>query len=839
MRKISQPIAPRCHSLTWLSALLLQSCALSSIASNSPADLGGLLELQQHAFENAAQNCVLSPLGQVEHAAPDVAARIPEIFADWLMLDAQQSLRNFASAKSTTLAGAEICAAAPLLTAAHLESGWRSPAAAAGMPRWFKIQGSQTQRLTLQAYANADDTLLAIYSNCNFEPSAQADDVVLLQARVSFTAKADSPYWIKLTSKFGAEASMSAMQTGQIQGNVSGTNLPTARIGAHLASGQLIASSNVVDGAYSLDLLPGSYYLFARSSANVSQAYSGIECPGTDFSSCNIAQATPLTISAGQTLSQINFQLTTGARISGRVISEETGAGVQAIVVAQQKTAFTDAAGRYSLSGLAAGSIEALAYANFNQSELPYLAQRFRDRNCPGIRPQDCAATSVDPFVLASNGFRSRVDFGLRRVSQISGQVQSGDSFANAQVELLNAAGQVVGGTNSFFAYRIFDIANGSYRVRFTLHSNLGTVRALYPNLICTQADCSDRLAEATVLQISSNSSTFSNINMNFPLSRKLFGRLVDRANGQNVSGTVFVKNSAGQISSVETGTGGDFQFFGLSPGPITLFARSETHIDAYYPNIDCQIPTQSNCLPTQSTLVSITIPQSGDIEANFNLQRGARVSGGFFRTSGVAHSFAAIPILETLAGLPVPATQVFSSTSAFVLIDIPAGSYRLRYPEDGGFFATARELTFAPAQVLSNFDMVLLPKRGFEGRIVNQSGAGIGGVAVDFWLGTAHAGAAQSDAQGWYWFEPSGGQFELAISTDAPAIYTNQVHSNIACPLGPVFAGLCGLGGAKRIAIPATAPGQHRVDFQLLPAAATDRIFFSDFENGLRRTMD
>lgn len=793
----------------------------------SPAWIG----FQQKVFESARSGRAFSV--EKEWAKP-----IPTEFQHWLDVDSNVFLAELSRPMpgATSLSGALQCELAPSLSLTELQNGALFTESTDAKPRWIKLQLAKAQQWTLIAFAIDDDTALSAFVACDSPALGSSDDAIMLLSKLTINAGTIPAVWIKLDRAIGKSTQLSALQTGRISGSVSvPVTLPNGRVSAFNAVGTHIASSTVVNNRYELEMPPGSYYIKANYLRTVSQVYDNVECASEGVLSCNLSAAALLPLASNQQLANVNFLMDTGAIVAGRIFDEETGIGINASVSTANSTAFaqTDAVGRYVMRLVPSGEVgvTASAYRDIDQPER-YLAQRYRNRNCPNDLPQSCSLTLNDPIFISRGETRLGIDFPLRRVSTISGTLISPQW--PILIEVINNAGIVVAGTNGFSNYVVSDIPVGSYRVRF----GNGTSRMLYPNLVCSQADCSDRLAEATVVTITSNRTSLVNVDATFNSTRFLTGRVLDRSTGTPISSQVTLRNANGVTLSAYAGNG---EFFFADPpiGPISLFASSMSHIDAYYPDIDCQAPLQTACNTSTSGSTNFIVSATGNSSAEFRLLRGASVSGKYLRASGKQHSdFSLVPNIQTTNGATVSIPQSQTPLPfSYRINDLQPGSYFVNIIQNNRYFMpVARQITLIPEQMLTGLDFTVLARFDFEGRVTDAAGIAIAGVALDFWHNSQLITTAQTDVNGWYF---SFGNVQLnespiRISTDAPQALTNQIYQGISCPLGPVYSGLCNLRQGSEIAVPAIVPSDHLINFQLSPAGSTDQIFFGDFEIGI-----
>jgi len=204
-------------------------------------------------------------------------------------------------------------------------------------------------------------------------------------------------------------------------------------------------------GTYSIaGLAPGSYYLsagepFGYNEGYYPQVYGGADCgpmAGPDWSApCSFAGVTPLVIpEAG--LSNVDFALSSGGSVSGRVVDATTGAGIPNAWVEMcvpptyyaELGAIADANGNYVISN---------APRHFRLST---EAQQYMDQVWPHTLFDDGQrCVSNDPRSMLSlpsdTGMLSGINFALSKGSHVSGTVSGTQGMpAHVAFFLLNAS---------------------------------------------------------------------------------------------------------------------------------------------------------------------------------------------------------------------------------------------------------------------------------------------------------------------------------------------------------------------------------------------------------------
>lgn len=831
------------QSLALTVLLGLQFSATTHAASFSmwdkPQHQAEWIALQHELFVRAAFASGVDVAATSAKIAPD----LPEQFQIFKQPVAVAQLQAWARRRPATLQldGALHCEDAPEISSEMFAAGWRANGVPSNAPRWFKLSLPSAAQWTVNAYASDDDPALSAFLDCNAPPSASADDNLLLQPALTLPKAAIAKLWLRLDRAIGAATLITPLATGRITGMIQGpagaVSSAFSGVRAFSLNGALVSESTLANGAYSLDLQPNRYYLVARSSSLISQLYDNVECPDFNILQCDLANATILDVVADQTLSQINFTLTAGGKILGRVTDEQTGLGVQTLVYVRgtgtsqySNVIAVGEAGRLEISRLPAGQyLLTAAYDRYSQTPSQrYLAQQYIGLNCSGPSLESCIA-SGNVVVVPRDQTRTEINFRLRPISSIFGTITFGSgSYEPVQIELLDASGNVVAGANTSPTYTLSNIPVGGYRMRFSTPS----IRMLYPDLICAMPSCADQIAQATVLQISGATTNLYGIDAHFPSHRTLTGRVRDRLTGQALAAQVQLRQGAISLYS-QTNSLGEFQFYNPPAGAVALLASSYTHLDEIYPNLQCQTQLQTYCDFGSNAPANLNIAQLGSTEADFQLSLGATVSGRLLRISGKPQNFNGSARLRTASGAVVSmASGTQAAPGYYSARDLAPGVYVVDWPENAQFFAApGQSFTLGLSENLIGPSLVLPPKQPLEGRVTNSSGVGIAGVVIDAWGGTRYRESAQTDADGWYWLSNSSPLTStLALSTDAPG-FTNQIHSAIACPLGSAYSGHCDIRTATTIPSPAIFDADHLIHFQMEAGAPSEQIFSDGFE--------
>jgi len=274
---------------------------------------------------------------------------------------------------------------------------------------------------------------------------------------------------------------------GKITGivrDVNGVPLQDFTVQVYDSNGNLVGNSFTTgsNGAFNTPgLLAGSYFLrTSNGHGYLDQVYSGVSC---EFS-CNVTTGTPIAVTLGATVANINFALPIGGIISGGVV-DEGGHGVPNATIQLfdasgnlRGSTLTRSDGSYSILNISPGT-----YFARTANTPTYVEQLYNRVPCgPG-----CVVTAGKPITVTAGATTSNIIFVLTEGGRISGRVNlSGRTdMSGATVEIYNASGLLAttATTNAGGQYTATGLAAGSYYAR--TRNNFGYVDQLYGGGAC------------------------------------------------------------------------------------------------------------------------------------------------------------------------------------------------------------------------------------------------------------------------------------------------------------------------------------------------------------------
>lgn len=208
-------------------------------------------------------------------------------------------------------------------------------------------------------------------------------------------------------------------RAGTVSGRVLDTDgkpIGRAFVDLYTADGERAADGiSNDDGIYSTrgvkyGLGPGDYFALAYSDSHLHEVYDNLTCPRFDILSCDLEQATPVTV-RNATDRTVDFTLAPGGSIAGRITDAATGEPIRKTLVWGRDAAgeYVDVGasifdGSYRIGGLPAGTYYVTAdHENFK-------AQLYPDLPCPGGA---CDVTAGTPVTVVVESEAEGIDFAL------------------------------------------------------------------------------------------------------------------------------------------------------------------------------------------------------------------------------------------------------------------------------------------------------------------------------------------------------------------------------------------------------------------------------------------
>lgn len=730
---------------------------------------------------------------------------------------------------------------------------------------WLHVNVAPGHAVKVDSSLTALDTEISVFDACPAHgeaPVSTSDDSFGLAAAVVLNpAGRDRAYWLRIRN-LGRRGDLGlvAVTTGTISGTISWDYTPpnsfSPRAIALDHEGFFVGTVYAVAGGYGLGLAPGDYYVVAEAQSNVPQIWPDIECGSSSYGDCAHPPAQLLTVTASSATTGIDFALNKGAHIGGRVRDAGTGLAIPNAYIevisdalGTQFTAYSDAAGRFVMSGLAAGQYRVRA------TSTRYLQQMFNGVDCPV--GQSCAPDAGNVISLARQGAFDQANFGLHPASFVQVVVHAAANlpFNSAYVIAYDSTGNWAGSTFADIdqSVELGPFAPGSYRFSASMQYYASQ---LYDHIDCA-SDCASEQPAATLLQIVAGAPEPS---ISFDLHKLpvVSGRVTDSGTGNglwNVSLTLWPTLGSGYVGNTTTQADGTYSIQGVVPGTYWLVASSTDHADRAYVNAPCDDGSGGQISGCQLTSAQAITVGAADVPGiDLALPLNGTIAGQVDYAGPGTPTPAAWSVMHlyNASGNEVRYANTDAS-GAYSFSDLPPGSYFAQVNGGGSFGqiyagidcpiigstcdpTVGTPIALAQGEQRDGIDFTPVDTHRILGRVTDsQSGQGVAGVVVDAWdpQSGQHCDDASTDLQGYYAVIDTGTcpspLTMRVLSTDAGPAHVDQVFDGIACPHGSAYAGACSLSGATTVPFP-TMPTPTHADFVLEPRDA-DLIFRDGFD--------
>ena len=464
---------------------------------------------------------------------------------------------------------------------------------------------------------------------------------------------------------------------GRVSDATSGAPLDGLWVVAHDATGRSTrGASTGPGGSYTISGLPsGVHHLRTSNWAGyVDELYDDILCPR---GSCDVGSGDDVTLSAPDPRFGVDFELLQGSVITGTVTAVPGSAplaGVEVVAYDAEgwETGYsvTDAAGRYTLSGLPAGG-----HFVKTINTLGYIDEMYDDIPCPGWT---CLYSfeGGEWIILGEQDARTGIDFALEPGGALSGTVTvggTGDPVDGAWVyvygESLVEAGWAA--ADDAGHYTVSGLPAGTYYAA-TANYMSPYVDELYDDIACPNLTCI--LGSGTGVQVEVGQ-THPHVDFALDEGARIRGTVLDQATGAPLSGArLRAHDSRGySVTSGRVDSGGQFELRGLPTGTYYVKATDPVSIDELYDNRACP---GSTCDVTSGTPIDVVL---GGIYGgvDFGLARGGSIAGTIVDAS-------AAPVAGVLAAVYDSSERFVGSSASdasghYVVSGLPSGTYYVR----------------------------------------------------------------------------------------------------------------------------------------------------------------
>lgn len=621
---------------------------------------------------------------------------------------------------------------------------------------------------------------------------------------------------------------------GRISGTVTDavTSAPIPGVSVQITnSGGVVVTGIGTDGSGNyisrIGLPTGIYYVQTVFSDYVDKVYNDTNCQG-----CDVTRGTPISVTAGATTSAINFSLSTGGSISGRITNAANSAPLanvevdiytpcQGIVTA----AITDGLGNYTTpNSLPTGTYYAVTANSEGFIEKVYD----NSPTCPV-----CDPTLGTPIAVTSGATTTAINFALSMGARISGVTADATNSIpiTSAPNIFDANGNLVsqGFTTVFGNYFMpSGLPSGTYYVRS--NNSAGYINKLYNNTAC--APCPP--TSGTPITLTAGTIT-PGINFSLDPGGRIVGTITNAATAAPLPGFfVTLYDASGTVvTSATTDTYGNYiSGRGVPTGNYyAVTFNLQGFINKAYNNTVC-----AGCVPTSTTPIAMS---NGVITTGINFalsSGGGRISGTVTSAATAAPLPNVIVNFYTAGG--AQATNTITDCSGNFTCDdgLPTGNYFVRTANTRGFVdqlysnincincdpttGTSVPVTIGsttPGINLSLCQMTLASKSAYFGvngdeasfNLITSSGCSWTAMSNNSWIELVSASSGMGSATITYvvrdnfTFVPRQGTISVAGQTFT-ITQDSQTGPDCTFTLTPAFTAFSGSGGTGSISVSA-----------------------------------
>ncbi|MDH7516222.1 MAG: carboxypeptidase regulatory-like domain-containing protein [Bacteroidota bacterium] len=427
------------------------------------------------------------------------------------------------------------------------------------------------------------------------------------------------------------------------------------------------------NGRYSLKVPAGSYYVTATAPGYITEYYDDAKSQD---------KATRVnTDPTNKTVQGIDFTLSRGGRISGRVTATDRNVPIEGATISItvysgggpsilpifQTVSGRD--GRYSYEGLPAGK---------------YVAEARYQGYIPQYYDRKATVQDADSIVLSEGGTADNIDFLSEKspgnpgtLFRISGIVTDESSTPIAGA-LISAENTLTMPPVAQF-YRIRSDQDGKYVL--TVPGGAYLVRAEAQGYLSEYFDNARTPDKATLVTVDATHPQATGVDFRLGTGGVITGKVTDLANAAPIEGCLVTVGGTvnGNPSSNIGATGpyaltnasGEYRITGLETGEYTVFASKHGYSGQYYDHVpDVSQATKVKVLEGQETT-----------GIDFSLSGLPAITGTVWNTSSQAVPFATV-VATSVAATPTQPVKSFATRSAqngtYRLV-VPAGKYKVQ----------------------------------------------------------------------------------------------------------------------------------------------------------------
>lgn len=727
---------------------------------------------------------------------------------------------------------------------------------------WFKLDSEKFAAGSISTVGSAVDTIIRVYDQCPDDGGveiANHDDDVGLASRYDFVLNRERTVYVSVSSKQSGELQLQIEAfNSSISGSLSRpfvTN-DSITIAANIISNGFAYPRFTITVApsqstYSLPVLAGRYYLSATPPIRMGvlmQVYPGVNCSAVSGQPCNYFQGTELPIGENQVVNNIDFALSAGASISGRIFPLHPS--VYSSLHISNSPSFplaiqTDPNGNFKVSGLMPET---------------YWVKTQREMYNGVVCLQSCDLSAATPIVLGLNENRTGINLRPRLDPILFGRVDA-VLTEPAVITVYDHTG-VIRIVNSDMA--------GSYSTTFPAGvirvsvSAKGYIPQLYDNLVCEfenneENRCSNHPSGRPI-----SLSIDDRMELNFQLAKK--GGISGYLKGSGSIGRIEIcpidSNKPCKYGEANPGMHSIYEIRDLIPGEYFVYATSANDVDQIYPGVTCQMTSTRRCngATTPNARSVRVLADNVTTGIDFLLEKSGTISG-------FTYNFVGSTLYLFRLGLESEpyASKNFYTGFSYNFNDLQPGQYRaLMIPDRGrktNVFpqlysgricteVTESACTLSNGEIINviggqsteNINFLFASRLGVKGRVRLIGGVSSANVEVQLWqirqppLLPLLARTSQSLSDGRFNLEASSDPEHVGsyfLATNGPATHRNQIYSGVECAPGTsASSGTCGFAGATIIDLPALTPNQYGdIIFNLTNVGEAEAFLINGFD--------
>jgi hypothetical protein len=494
--------------------------------------------------------------------------------------------------------------------------------------------------------------------------------------------------------------------------------------------------------------------------------------------------ADAVTVTVGQTTTDIDVQLANGGAISGRV-TDSSGEGIDNVEVQIYDLnqnwlpgVNTDQDGYYTIHGLPAGSYKIEFNTNWTSGN--YSGEWYNDKN---------SFANADPVVVSVGYTTTGIDAQLAEGGVISGRVTDSSGtvgIQNVEVQVCDLSHHWLNQwahTDSDGYYTISGLPTGDYKVEFRTHNTPG-------NYVSEWYNDKFSFESADTVSVTVGQTT-TGIDAQLANGGAISGRVTDSTGTNGIANVDVSICDLNQywLNGVSTDSQGYYTIYGVAAGTYKVQFNTDwaqgSYVGEWY--------NDKNSFSTADPVsVSVGVTTTG-IDAQ--LADGATISGRVTDSTGT-NGIANVHVQMFNTAYNWMQRDYTDNDGYYTIRGISAGDYKIEFRtndvpgnyvgewyNDKNTFNSADTLSVTTGQTVTGIDAQLADGGGVSGRVTDSSGTiGIANVEVQICdLNQYWYNGVSTDSDGYYTiYGLPAGDYKVEFRThNAPGNYTNEWYND------------------------------------------------------------